>query len=110
MPGSGGSSLEEANVRTDRGKAFIEHEPKLSNSEIQRALDTDRMALSLAGKPVLHPSGVIQFLAIKIALADGTSPIVLLDRMAAAAMKTVIESADSINWDGNALVPGPTSH
>jgi hypothetical protein len=68
------------------------------------------MALSLTGASVLHPSGAIEFLAVKFALADGSSPVLLLDRIAAAAIKALIDSADRLNWDANSLRPGPTSH
>lgn len=100
----------EADVQTDRGKAFDAYKPTLNDAEIQLAIETDRMALSLAGEPVLHPSGIIKFLAIKIALADGSSPTVLLDRLAAAAIKKLIAETDSLNWNGNPLRAGPTPH
>jgi hypothetical protein len=94
-------------VQTERGKAFEEHEPNLSEAEISQAMDSDRVILSLKGTPVLHPTGAIQFLAVKFALADGSFETVLFDRMDAAALKSLVDAADRMNWDGNLLRPGP---
>ena len=97
-------------MKTERGKAFEEHEPNLGEPEITRAIDSGRIALSLKGMPVLHPTGIIQFVAVKFALADGSFTIVAVDQMGATALKTLIDAADRVNWDGNALRAGPARH
>ncbi len=97
-------------AKTPRGKAFDEFEPDLDNDEVKQALDSERAVLSLKGKPVLHESGVIQFLAVKFALADGTFSTVLLDRLAASALTSLVDAANTVNWDGGALKPGSARH
>jgi hypothetical protein len=99
-------------AETPRGKAFFEFEPIVSDDDIKRALDNEVAVLSLRGKPVPDPkgSGIIQFLAVKFALSDGTSTTVLMDRMAASVLRKLVEAADSINWDGNAMRAGPERH
>jgi hypothetical protein len=97
-------------MQTERGKAFEQHEPPLDKNEAMAAFAAGEAALSLRGLPCISTTGAIEYLAVKFALANGAFATVLLDRMAAAALKTLIVGADSINWDGNALRPGPAVH
>jgi hypothetical protein len=97
-------------MQTERGKAFEQHEPTIDKTEAAEAFSAGAAALSLAGLPCLGDTGVIEYLAIKFALANGGFATVLLDRMAAAAVRRLIVSVESINWDGNALRAGPTPH
>jgi hypothetical protein len=94
-------------AETPRGRAFDEHEPALSDDEIAQAVESDRAALSLKGKPVLHATGAIQFLAVKFALTDGTFETLLLDRLAANALLALISATNQVDWDGRAMRPGP---
>lgn len=96
--------------QTERGKAFDANEPNLDAPEMQAAYDKGSIAISLRGKPMLHESGIIQFLAVKFALVDGSFETILLDRMSASALRALIAAADKVNWDGNAMRPGGTSH
>jgi hypothetical protein len=44
------------------------------------------------------------------ALKNGDVRMVLLDQLAAAAVKTLIDAADKVNWSGKTLDPGSTAH
>jgi hypothetical protein len=94
---------------TERGKAFDQHEPVLTREEAEAAFAAGHAAISLRGIPCLD-SDTIEYLAVKFALANGGFATVLLDRMAAAALRALIVSAESINWDGNALRAGSMPH
>lgn len=97
-------------MRTDRGKTFEQHTPTLDPAEMATAFASGHAAISLAGHPMLAATGIIEYLAVKFALEDGSFVTVLLDEMSAGALKALVEAADSVNWDGNTLRPGPTSH
>jgi hypothetical protein len=97
-------------MQTERGRVFEQNEPALDKDEAMAAFAAGGAALSLRGLPCIGVMGAIEYLAVKFALAGGGFATVLLDRMAAAALKTLIDRTDSINWDGNALRPGPAVH
>src|SRR5216684_4247634 len=97
-------------MQTERGKAFEQYEPTIDKNETTAAFSAGATALSLAELPCLSDTGTIEYIAVKFALANGGFATVLLDRMAGAALKKLVDSADSINWDANALRPGPTAH
>jgi hypothetical protein len=95
---------------TPRGKAFVEQEPELSEHEIERAKEERKIAISLRGKPVLLSVKEIGFIAVKFALADGTSQTVLLDRLSAAALRKLIQSVEGIDWKTDAVRPRGPKH
>jgi hypothetical protein len=97
-------------MKTDRGKAFIDQEPSLSDDEITHARETGKYAVSFKGMPVLISSEDIGFMAIKFALADGTFETVLLDQLAGEALWQLLESVKQIDWKTKALKPGPSRH
>lgn len=97
-------------AKTPRGKLFDDMEPSLGLPEIKSALDENRIALSFHGKPMTDPDGTIKFLAVKLALANGSFSTVLLDRFSASALKALIDGADQINWDGKSMLPNSTKH
>jgi hypothetical protein len=67
-------------------------------------------ALSLKGLPCLGKDAAIEYLAVKFALQNGAVTTVLLDRVAAIALKALIDNAELLNWDAGALRPGPIAH
>jgi hypothetical protein len=81
-------------VQTSRGKAFIEQEPEISAQEIEQAKSGRKIAISFKGKPVLQSRTEIGFVAVKFALADGTFPVVLLDRFSAESLRSLIETVN----------------
>jgi hypothetical protein len=97
-------------AQTERGKEFEGREPLLNDDEIVRAAETAQIVASLKGKPVVGPRGDIGYIAVKFALYDGSFVTMLFDRVAASAFAAHVQSADRINWDGNALKPGQTAH
>jgi hypothetical protein len=96
--------------KTPRAQAFDKHEPPLDESEIDAAKTAGRMVLSFRAKPVLETKDAIQFLAVKFALANGAFETVLLDRMAAAPLASLIQTVEGMRWLTDALKPGPSRH
>jgi hypothetical protein len=96
--------------KTPRAKAFDDHEPPLTDGEIDAAKSNGRMAVSFKAKPVLQSADAIQFIAVKFALANGAFETVLLDRMAAAPLASLIQTIEGMQWLTAALKPGPARH
>jgi len=92
-------------VQTPRGKAFVEGEPEISAQEIEQAKSGEKIAVSFKGTPVLASINDIGFIAVKFALADGTFPVVLLDRFSAAALRQLIQAVEQIEWKTDAVRP-----
>jgi hypothetical protein len=97
-------------MQTERGRAFVESEPELSADEIQRARESGKYVVSFKGTPVLLSVEEIGFLTIKFALADGTFPTVVLDRLAAEALWSLIQGPKGLGWRTDALRGGPSQH
>ena len=95
-------------MHTERGKAFDRDEPTLDTAETLTAFETGRAAISLAVLPCLAETGTIEYLAVKFAL--GNFATVLLDRLAAAALREAIKATGQVQWDGNTLRAGPSAH
>lgn len=91
-------------AQTARGQAFEKYEPGLTTDEIITARDIGKNALSLRGKPILAPPDRIGFIAVKFALADGTTPTILLDEMAGRALWRLLQTANEFQW--TAKLPG----
>ena len=97
-------------MHTERGKAFDRDEPTLDTAETLTAFETGRAAISLAVLPCLAETRTIEYLAVKFALANGNFATVLLDRLAAAALREAIKATGQVQWDGNTLRAGPSAH
>lgn len=97
-------------AHTPRGKAFDDNEPTIAQQEIRDAFKADRIVLSFKGQPVLRNDKTIEFLVIKLALANGSHETVLVDRFSAEALMALLEAAKSVNWDGKTFDTGPTQH
>ena len=97
-------------MQSDRGKVFEATEPELTDGEIRKAQDDQKIVLSFKGKPVLASIDEIGFLAVKFALADGTFETVLFDRFAGETLWQLFQSAKQIEWKTAALRPGPGRH
>jgi hypothetical protein len=97
-------------AKTPRGKAFDEHEPELTDAEIEPARAGGKIAISFKGKPVLQSMTDIEFLAVKFALADGSFEVVLLDQFSARALGTLIDAVNRLEWKTDAVRPKGPQH
>jgi hypothetical protein len=97
-------------MQTERGKAFVDNEPELTETEIESARQRGKIAVSLKGKPVLVSIEHIGFLAVKFALANGEFETVLLDRIAGEALRQLFQSLKQIEWKTDSMRPGPGRH
>jgi hypothetical protein len=97
-------------ANTPRGKAFEDFEPEFSQEEADAAHDAARIVTSFAHKPVMDSKGNIGFLALKLALYDGSSEIILLDRFSAEILHHLIQTAKTLDWKADALKSGNVPH
>ena len=97
-------------LRTVRAKEFAKFEPSLSVAEIKAANAGKKTTLSLRAMPIPISTEEIGFVAVKFALDDGTLPVLLLDRIAANALLTALQTANEIDWKTAAVKPGPARH
>jgi hypothetical protein len=99
-------------MQTERGKAFEEYEPTLSEDEIAAAHDTAKIVVSLKAKPHLDVTGNhIAYMAVKLALYDGSPPVtVLFDRFSAEALSHWVQTAKSLDWKTGPMTAGPAQH
>jgi hypothetical protein len=98
-------------MQTERGKAFDDNEPTLSESEITEAHDTAKIVVSFAAKPRLSPDGEhIAYMAVKLALYDGSPVTVLFDRFSAETLCQWVQTAQSVGWKTDSMRGGPSQH
>jgi hypothetical protein len=97
-------------MQTERGKAFEENEPELTAIEIDAARNAGKYVVSFKGMPVLSSVEVIGFLAVKFALSDGSFTTIVLDRLAAEGLWTLIDGPKKLGWRTDALRGGPSRH
>jgi hypothetical protein len=90
-----------------RGKAFDEYKPDLSDEDITVAHDSARIVVSLRGRPCLVSDNAA-YLAVKLALYDGSFLTVLFDRISADALASIIQSAKSVDCEGEAMKSRPS--
>lgn len=88
-----------------RGELFSASRPKLSDEETYVAAKDGKVVLSFEALPVAGELPQIQFLAVKFALPNGTTPVLLFDRYAAEFLKTVINHFDEGDWKMTLLSP-----
>lgn len=98
-------------MQTERGKAFDDYEPTLSENEIDEAHDAAKIVVSFKAKPRLSADGdFIAYLAVKLALYDGSSATVLLDRVSAEGLSHAVQTMKSIDWRTASMRGGPSRH
>jgi hypothetical protein len=99
-------------MQTERGRAFEEYEPILSENEIAAAHDAAKIVVSFKAKPRLDVTGNhIAYVAVKLALYDGSPPVtVLFDRFSAEALSHWIQTAKKLDWKTGPMIPGPAQH
>jgi hypothetical protein len=92
---------------TQRGKAFIDFEPQFSQEEADAAHDAAKIVTSFAHKPILDSTGnYIGYIALKLALYDGTFETVLLDRFSSEVLHSLFQTVKSLDWKTDALKTG----
>jgi hypothetical protein len=99
-------------MQSERGKAFEDNEPTLSEDEIAAAHDDGRIVLSLKLKPRLSADGEhVAYMAVKLLLCDGSEPTtILFDRMAAEVMGHWAQTMKTYDWKTSSMQPGPSRH
>jgi len=86
-----------AMTQTPRGEAFDEYKPVLSDKEISAAHDSAKIVVSLYGKLCLLPDNKT-FLAVKLALYDGSFLTLLFDQISAVALSSSVQNAVEQHW------------
>jgi hypothetical protein len=81
-----------------RKQAFEETQPKITNAEIQTALNDGHAIISFAGEPVMITQDEIGFIALKFAVLGGDTRVVLLDQFSARVLHKLIETANKADW------------
>jgi hypothetical protein len=81
-----------------RRQAFERAQPKIVNAEVQTALDAGHAAISFAGEPVMISKDEIGFIALKFAVLDGDTRVVLLDQFAARVLQRLLDTANKADW------------
>ena len=97
-------------TRIKRGESFTANEPTLTQQEVRAELMAGKNVVSFKGQPVLRNDGIVEFIAVKLALATGKHEIVFFDRFVAEALMALFDAAKSVNWNGNQLAPETTRH
>src|SRR5262245_26208783 len=91
-----------------RPEVFDDNLPPFTEAEVQKALETNRMALSFDTLPVPMDSGEIVILAVKFAIGDGTTTTVLLDRFAAILLAGAVSHLQANGWKVTETTPSGT--
>jgi hypothetical protein len=96
-------------MQTDRGQAFEDYRPVLSEDEIRAAYDAAKMVVSFHAMPYLdHTGNHIAYLAVKMALYDGSPPVtVLFDRFSAEVLNGYIQTVKNMGWKMDSMMVGP---
>src|SRR3974390_1404692 len=99
-------------MQTERGKAFEQYEPDLSEDEIADAHDSGKIVLSLRAKPRLSVTGEsVAYMAVKMILFDGSAPVTFLfDRFSAEVLNHWVQTMKSMDWKTAAMRPGAAQH
>jgi hypothetical protein len=99
-------------MQTERGKAFVEYEPDLSEEEIDAAHDGGKIVLSFKAKPRLSVNGdLVAYVAVKMVFCDGSEPMtVLFDRLSAETMSHWVQTMKSMDWKTDSMKPGPARY
>jgi hypothetical protein len=87
-----------------RRDAFDENKPDLSDDDITIAHDSARIVVSLRGRPWLISDNTA-YLAVKLALYDGSFLTVLFDRVSAQALVDIIQSSKSVDYKAESIEP-----
>jgi hypothetical protein len=87
-------------MQTDRGQAFEDYQPIVSEDEIRAAYEAGKMVVSFHATPYLdHTGDHIAYLAVKMALYDGLPPVtVLFDRFSAEVLTGYIQTVKNMGW------------
>lgn len=93
-----------------RAVTWERFEPPFSDEETTAANRAGKMVASAAFKPVLVSLDDVGFLAVKMAMEDGTTRTVFLDQFAARVLANTIDSINQLEWKTTALQPKGSSH
>lgn len=85
-------------TKPTRKQAFEAEQPKISNEEIQTALNDGHVIISFAGEPVMATHDEIGLIALKFAVLGGDTRVVLLDQFAARVLGKLIDTVNKADW------------
>jgi hypothetical protein len=88
-----------------RKQAFDESVPEMTDAEIEDALKAGRVAVGFRGEPVMITQKEIGFIALKFAVAEGDTQVLLLDQFAARVLHKLIGTANELDWKSDSLMP-----
>lgn len=81
-----------------RAAAFEESRPTITEQEVWDAAKRDSLVLSFNALPISKESGKVDFLGIKMMLADGTAKIVLFDRYSCSVLCGLAGTLEKGQW------------
>lgn len=84
-------------------EAFAAYFPKISDADVVGAANTDQIVQSFATQLMQIEQEKIGAVAIKLAIADGTAPVLIVDRYVCSVLKLMIETLDVADWDFSKL-------
>jgi hypothetical protein len=91
-------------------KAFFERQPSLTLEEVATNINAGNIATSFRTLPAVRDDRAVGHLTVKFALMNGQFHTVLLDRLVANALLSLIEHMNSLDWDAKMMVPSSTPH
>lgn len=95
-------------TKTARGKAFDDFLPTFTDDEAEQAYNAAKIVTSFAVRPRLGQYDSISYIAVKLALYDGSHVTMLLDRFSAELLHHNIQTVKDLNWSGDSLKPSDT--
>jgi hypothetical protein len=93
-----------------REAAFNLAKPDVSRQEAQAARDARKIVLGLRVTAFRVVDGVIELVAVKFALANGSSETLLLDEVSARALGADVSLLKDLGWQTDALQPKGSAH
>ena len=87
-----------------RRKAFDETVPTLTDKEIDAALKAGNVTISFRGEPVMLSQNEIGFIALKFAITDGDTGVIVLDEFAARTLHGLIGKVNEADWKADKLL------